>query len=437
MKISILSVFPEIYNNFLETSLVRRAKETGLVTYELDSFRSFVAPKERIDTPTFGPGAGMVIKSEVVQKGIEAKEKKFGSAFKVFFSPQGRTLDQEFLREIANLAQKRGHLMLLPARYEGMDARAEAHYADAIVSVGAVVLMGGDLPAMIFLEGFLRLVPGVVGKQESVVKESFSGPFVDYPSYGEPVVWQGYEVPDIVRSGNHEAIRKWRLKESAKKTVMQHFNWMRSQLMDKEQKGVAQQYIPPHYAALMHYEVMIGEGCDTKGTTSVTSLDIHDISRSARTFGLKNYFIVTPLIDQQKIVKRLLGFWQSDVGLEYNKSRFESVGSVMLKSNLDKVIAHIEEKEGKKPVIIVTSAKKYDKKTVISYYDQEKVWSLGRPVLFLFGTGQGLSDDMVNKADFILMPVEGFSDYNHLSVRSAAAVIFDRWLGANVKKSPQ
>jgi len=434
MKISILSVFPEIYKNFLETSLVRRAQEAKLVEYELDSFKSFVAPKERIDAPAFGPGAGMVIKAEVVQKAIEAKEHKNGSAYKVFFSPQGKKLDQGLLRKIANLAQKKGHLMLLPARYEGMDDRAEQHYADEIISIGDFVLMGGDLPAMVFLEGLLRFIPGVVGKKESVEMESFSGPFVDYPSYAEPVEWQGHRVPDIVRSGNHEEIRKWRLKKSAEKTVLQHFNWMRSQPMDAEQKEFAKTFIPPHYVALMHYEVLVRESEDKTGTTSVTSLDIHDIARSAKSFGLKNYFIVTPLVDQQKIVQKMIDFWNSDVGKGYNKCRFEAVKQVMLKSSLEGAIAQIEKQEGKKPLVIVTSAKSYKKSNVVTYREQSKVWALGRPVLLLFGTGQGLSDDIMERADFVLVPVEGFSDYNHLSVRSAAAIIFDRWLGANVKK---
>ena len=432
MKISILSVFPEIYKNFLETSLVRRAQESDLVKYDLDSFRSFVAPKERIDAPTFGPGAGMVIKAEVVQRAIESKEQKNGPAFKIFFSPQGKRLDQNLLRKIANLAHKKGHLMLLPARYEGMDDRVEQHYADEVVSVGDFVLMGGDVPAMVFLEGFLRLIPGVVGKKESVEMESFSGAFVDYPSYAEPVDWKGYKVPDVIRSGNHEAIRKWRLKASAKKTVMHHFNWMRSQPMDVEQRELAQKYIPSHYAALMHYEVLAGNG--KPGTTSVTSLDIHDIARSAKSFGIKNYFIVTPLVDQQKIVKKMIDFWNSGIGKEYNRCRFEAVRQVVLKSSLESVIEQIEKQEGKKPVIIVTSAKSCQKDNVITYHDQELVWQLGRPVLILFGTGQGLTEEVIEQADFVLIPVEGFSGYNHLSVRSAAAIIFDKWLGMNVKK---
>ena len=431
MKISILSVFPEIYKNFLETSLVRRAKEGGVVDYELDSFKSFVAPKKRIDAPAFGPGAGMVIKAEVVEKAITSKEQKNGPAFKIFFSPQGKRLNQSVLRKIAILAQKKGHLMLLPARYEGMDERVEQHYADEIISIGDFVLMGGDLPAMVFLEGFLRLIPGVIGKKESVEKESFSGPFVDFPSYAEPVEWKGLRVPDIIRSGNHEEIRKWRLKKSAEKTVLSHFDWMRAQPLNQEQKMMAKASIPAHYAALMHYEVISG---NQTGTTSVTSLDIHDIARSAKSFGIKNYFVVTPLVDQQKIVQKMIDFWNGDTGKEYNRCRFEAVRQVALKSSLDGVIEQIERREGKKPVVIITSARVYEKDNVITYHDQSKVWNLNRPVLILFGTGQGLSDYIVDKSDFILAPIEGFSDYNHLSVRSAAAIVFDRWLGLNMKK---
>jgi len=433
MKISILSVFPELYTNFLKTSLVRRAAEKGIVEYSLDSFSSFVKPKERIDAPIFGPGAGMLIKPEVVQRAIETKEKKFGKAFKIFFSPQGKKLDQNLLREISESVQKVGHVILLPSRYEGMDCRAEDHYADEIISVGDFVLMGGDLPAMMFIEGFLRFIPGVVGKAESVQMDSFSGPLVDYPSYCEPIDWNGYKVPDIIRSGNHEKIRKWRMSQAAKKTVESHFNWMRSNRMTQEHKELAKEFIPNHYVVLMHTDVLVGKE-KRSGETSVTSLDIHDIARSAGTFGVKNYFIVTPLIDQQKIVKKMLDFWVSGVGLEYNKSRAQSVKNVRLSDGFDSVVKVIEEKEGCKPLVVATSAKQYDVSNLISFYDQEKVWASKKPVLLVFGTGQGLSESILKEADFILTPIEGFSDYNHLSVRSAAAIVLDRWLGINVKK---
>ena len=433
MKISILSVFPEIYDNFLETSLVRRAKENGLVDYDLDSFKSFVKPKERIDAPTFGPGAGMVIKAQVVQKAIDSKEKKFGLACKVFFSPQGKKLDQDLLKKIYESGQKKGHLMLLPARYEGMDARAQEYYADEVVSIGDFVLMGGDLPAMILMEGLLRLIPGVIGKAESVQKESFSGPFLDYPSYAEPVVWKGLEVPEVIRSGNHKKIDQWRVAQAAQKTVLTHFHWLRSKNMTKEQMDFAKTFIPNHYVALMHTDVFVNKEYRV-GETSVTSLDIHDIARSSKTFGLKNYFIVTPLLDQQKIVNKMLSFWQGDVGKDYNISRSESIKNVQVKAHLDDVINLIEKQEGKQPIIITTSAKFWSKGNNITFYDQGAVWSKKRPVLLIFGTAQGLSDAVMDRADFNLVPIEGFSDYNHLSVRSAAAIVFDRWLGINVKK---
>ncbi len=432
MNISILSVFPDLYSCFLQTSLVRRACEAGIVSYDVDSYSSFLSPGTRIDAPTFGHGAGMLIKPLVIQKGVEAKEKKFGKAFKIFFSPHGKKLNQSLLKKIYQDAIRVGHLMLLPARYEGMDARVEQEYADEIVSVGDFVLMGGDIPAMMLLEGVLRFIPGVVGKSESVERDSFMDAFVDYPEYTEPVEWKRQEVPPVVRSGNHGAMQKWRMEQAAQRTVLHHFDWLRSSDMTDEQKKVAKKTIPSHYIVLMHDQVMVGQDCQ-EGTTSVTSLDIHDIARSARTFGFDQFFIVTPLKDQQKVVKKLLSFWQEGVGIEYNPERHEALKHVRLVSSLNDVLHKIEEREGVRPIIVTTSARMWPCKT-ISFHDQSVVWREGRPVLFVFGTGRGLSDQIMRRSDFVLMPVAGFSDFNHLSVRSAVATIMDRWLGINIKK---
>lgn len=431
MKISILSVFPQLYKPFLETSLVARAQEQKLVQFNLADFFSFVMPKERIDAPTFGHGAGMLIKPEVVQKAIEAQEQTSGSAYKIFFSPHGKKLDQRLLQEIANQAIKKDHLMLVPARYEGMDARVEEFYADEVISIGDFVLMGGDLPAMILLEGLMRLIPGVVGKTESVQQDSFSGPFVDYPEYTAPVVWQGKAVPEVLRSGNHAEIAKWRLFEAVERTVKGHFDWLRSYPVSHEQKKMAASAIPNHYVALMHNEIQL-EG-DRIGATSVTSLDIHDIARSAKTYGIKNYFIVTELLDQQKIVRKLLDFWQTGSGIEYNASRHEAVKQVELKDTFEAAIKAIEEKEGKRPIVIATSARAMGATKQITYHDQELIWTQNCPVLLIFGTGKGLSQKLLDKCDYLLVPVEGFPAYNHLSVRFAVAIILDRWLGLNIK----
>jgi tRNA (guanine37-N1)-methyltransferase len=432
MNISLLSVFPELYDQFLKTSIIARAQEKKIINVQVDSFFSFVEPKKRIDAPTFGPGAGMLIRPEVVERAIEDKEKKYGKAFKIFFSPQGQKLDQRLLQKILNQAQDMNHIMTIAARYEGMDARVEEHYADLVISIGDFVLMGGDLPAMVLLEGMVRLIPHVVGKKESIERESFTGPFVDFPEYTEPVVWHCMEVPEMVRSGNHAAIDHWRQEKAAEKTVMQHFDWLRSHHMTNHQKHLAASYIPPHYAALIHNDVLLPN--NQIGNTSVTSLDIHDGARSAKTYGLKNYFIVTQLKDQQKVVGMFLDFWQKGGGREYNPQRSKAVDSVRIAHDVTAVIEMIQKNEGKKPLLIATSAREIEHKRMLSYYEQGIVWQEKRPVLFLFGTAQGLSDHILDQCDYILMPLEGFSDFNHLSVRSAMAIVFDRWLGINLKE---
>jgi len=433
MNVSILTVFEQLYDSFIHTSLVGRAQEKGIVHIDVQSFFSYVQPKERIDAPTFGPGAGMLIRPDVVQKAVEDKEQRYGKAFKIFFSPRGQKIDQCVFETIAARAQETGHLMIIPARYEGMDARVEEEYADMILSAGDFVIMGGDIPAMLLIEGVLRLLPQVVGKEESVQRESFSGPFVDFPSYTEPLEWKGKRVPDVLRSGNHAAIEKWRTEHAVQKTVREHFAWLRSQKLTERDKKLSQQYIPSHYVALMHSDVLVGEE-RKPGFTSVTSIDIHDVARSSKTYEIEEFFIVTPLLDQQKIVSKVLDFWKKGIGAEYNRCRYNAIQLVQLIDSLDDVIKKIEEKEGKKPILIATSAQMADAQELISYDDQKKVWHNDRPVLLLFGTGQGLSPEVIKRCDYLLLPINGFAEFNHLSVRSAVAIILDRWLGINQQR---
>ncbi len=473
MNISILTVFPELYEPFLNTSLIKRAREKGTVNIKTTSFFSYAKPTERIDAPTFGHGAGMLLKPTIVAQAIIDHEQQFGTAFKIFFSPQGKKLTEPLLKEtyekvrelvtdpstqfaeyILSIMEKSEyqnqrlpHLMLICGRYEGMDARVEEAYADLVISIGDYVVMGGDIPAMVFLEGFLRLVPGVVGRQESVIHDSFTGPFLDHPEYTEPVVWHGQEVPPIIRSGNHAAIQKWQLETAAKKTVREHLDWFRTSEMTTQERDLGASYIPPHYAVLMHNEVLVkqelvegeGELAHTvakivEGTTSITSLDIHDIARSARTYGLAGYFLVTSLADQERIAERLLNFWRAEVGIDYNPERHEALQFVQLAENFDRCLAAIEEKEGQKPLVIATSARPVTGVPNIGFNDQAKVWASGRPILLVFGTGRGLSQRLLQRCDYILPPIKGFTDYNHLSVRSAAAVIFDRWLAGTHRR---
>ena len=321
------------------------------------------------------------------------------------------------------------HLILVCSRYEGIDERVEQYYADGILSIGNYVLMGGDLPAQVFIEGLLRLIPEVVGKEESVEKESFSQHLLDFPQYGLPKEWKSLKIPEIVLSGDHSKIENWRKEQACKKTLLNNFEWLRKNIPSKEEAIFCKKHIPNHYVALMHSEIMLKDG--RVGHSSVTSLDLHDIARSCATYGIENFFVVSELKDQMSIIQDLLDFWGSEEGKEYNLSRHEAVSKVRPASSLDDVIEAIEKNHSEKPIIITTSAKKHGKIQKIDFFDQGEVWKHDRPVLIILGTGHGLSDRIIESSDFLLVPVKGMTDYNHLSVRSAAAIILDRWIGQN------
>jgi len=433
MNISVLTLFPELYKPFFEVSLIKKAQEKGTVSCRVNNLLSYAQPKSRVDDNTFGHNAGMLIKPEIIEQAVDASEREFGKAYKIILSPQGKIMTQPRLQDLYERIKNQQHVMLIASRYEGLDARVENYYADELVSVGNFVVMGGDIPAMLLIEGLLRFVPGVVGKEESVQLDSFSGAFVDYPEYTRPIVWKGIEVPEIIRSGNHAAIESWRQEQAAQVTVKKHFNWLRSVAITDNERTLVKKYMPSHYIALMHNDMMLKEG--RIGPTSVTSIDIHDIARSSTTYGLKNFFVVTNLKDQQKMVQKMLSFWVDEkIGGDYNINRHHAVLSVKLENELDDVIAAIEKKEGKKPVIIGTSARSQDATQAITYFDQETVWQHDRPVLFLFGTGSGMSEKLLQRCDYMLPPLQGFYKFNHLSVRSAVAIILDKWLGVALQK---
>jgi len=255
---------------------------------------------------------------------------------------------------------------------------------------------------------------------------------VDFPTYTVPPrEWHERTIPEVLLSGNHAAMDTFRREVAAQRSVKEHFGWVRAHCVQKKDKALVSKYMPAHYVVLMHDQVVVQEG--QVGTSSITSLDIHDIARSCRTYGIKNYTLVTPLIDQRKIAETILDFWHG-AGISYNQNRAEAVDLVTIEQSLDDTIAAIERKEGKKPLVIATSAKdQAHLSRTITYYDQTLVWAQDRPVLFVFGTAKGLSDELIARCDYLLLPLEGFSEFNHLSVRSAVAVILDRWMGINLQ----
>lgn len=208
MKISILTLFPEMFNIFNE-SIIGRAKEKELINLECLNIRDYTKNKhKKVDDYPYGGGAGMVMTPQPVVDTIRAcKENNKGKV--IFLGPKGKTFNQELAKELA----KEEELIFLCGHYEGIDERAFKH-VDMEISLGDFVLTGGEMAAIPIIDSILRLVPGVLGKEESFEDESYSDGLLEYPQYTRPEEFEGDRVPEVLLSGHHENIRKWRRKQS-------------------------------------------------------------------------------------------------------------------------------------------------------------------------------------------------------------------------------
>ena len=208
MRISILTLFPEMFSIF-DHSIIGRAREKDLVNLEYYNIRDYSLNKhKKVDDYPYGGGAGMVMTPQPIIDSIKAaKEKNSGKV--IFLGPRGKTFNQEMAQELS----KEENLIFLCGHYEGIDERAYKHI-DMEVSLGDFVLTGGEMAAIPIIDSVLRLIPGVLGKEESFMDESYSDGLLEYPQYTRPEVYEGDRVPEVLLSGHHENIRKWRRKQS-------------------------------------------------------------------------------------------------------------------------------------------------------------------------------------------------------------------------------
>ena len=212
MRIDVLTIFPGILEGPLRESLLGRAIEAGLVEVRVHDLRDHTEDRHRqVDDESFGGGPGMVMKPEPI---FAAAEAVGGSPRAILLSPAGRRLDQALARELAAEA----HLLLIAGRYEGVDERVALGLPAEEISIGDYVLSGGELPALVLIEAITRLVPGVVGREGSLERESFEEGMLDHPHYTRPAEFRGMEVPETLRSGNHAAIEEWRRAAAEEKT---------------------------------------------------------------------------------------------------------------------------------------------------------------------------------------------------------------------------
>lgn len=214
MKITILTLFPEMFTGFLTESIIGRAVRSGSLKIEIENLRNFGhGTRRQVDDTPYGGGAGMVLKADVVVPAIKKIKEGDPLAKVILLTPQGRRLEQKLVRE---LASEEG-LILVCGHYEGFDERIR-DYVDEEISIGDYVLTGGELGAAVIIDAVSRLIPGVLGKDESVQVESFEGGLLEFPQYTRPEEFEGKKVPEVLLSGNHAKIEKWRKDESLKKT---------------------------------------------------------------------------------------------------------------------------------------------------------------------------------------------------------------------------
>lgn len=235
MRIDVLTLFPNMFSGVFNESILKRAQEIGSVQYNVVNFREYANNKHNsVDDYPYGGGAGMVLKPEPIFNAVESiKEDTKSTPRVILLCPQGERYTQKKAEELA----KEEHLLFICGHYEGYDERIREHLVTDEISIGDFVLTGGELGAMVVIDSVVRLLPGVLGNEESPVQDSFSTGLLEHPHYTRPAEFRGMKVPDVLLSGNHKLIDEWRRKQSLKRTyerrpdLLQTFN-----LTDQDKK---------------------------------------------------------------------------------------------------------------------------------------------------------------------------------------------------------
>lgn len=415
MKITVITAFPELMRNYLASSVLGRGIAAGKLEAEVVDIRDFSEGSYRqIDDYCYGSG-GMMLMAEPLAKAVESVS---GGAkpYVVYPSPQGVRLHQELVEDLA----RKEHLVIVCGHYEGVDERFTEKYVDMEISLGDFVLTGGEMPAMAIVDAVSRLIPGVVGSESSVEEDSFYSGMLDTPHYTRPAQWRGERVPEVLLNGDAKAIERWRRRQSVERTLDR-----RPDIAGRA--GIIPWLSGGAYVMEVHYPVLDKRG--EKSSTAITGMDLHDIARACRTYGIKKYLLVTPIAQQREMAKRIAGHWTSGWGADYNPDRREAFSTLKIFASVQKAVAWAEEKE-KKPVFkIATTAKRHAGAQHWLTLKREILRRDHSP-LFIFGTGWGLHDEVMETADAVMTPICGGKDgWNHLSVRSAVSITLDRFFG--------
>jgi tRNA (guanine37-N1)-methyltransferase len=239
LDLAVVSLFPETFAAVLEHGVTGRAVKNGLLRVTSYNPRDYAkGPNRNVDDRPYGGGPGMVMMVEPLKLAIEAARQNLHKAKVIYLTPQGKRLDQKAVYKLAQVQR----LILVAGRYEGLDERIIESEVDEEWSIGDYVLSGGQLPAMVFLDAMARTIPGVLGHDESALEDSFSNGLLDYPHYTRPEIIDGLTVPDVLLSGDHKAIRRWRMKQALGRTWQRRPDLLKQMQLSEEQMKLLQEY---------------------------------------------------------------------------------------------------------------------------------------------------------------------------------------------------
>ena len=215
MRFDIFTLLPEVFPAYLGASILQRARESGLIQVEVHDIRSFTTDRHHVtDDAPYGGGGGMVMKPEPVFTAVEAVLGEYPICPVILLTPQGKVFDQQMAQSFASLDR----IALICGRYEGFDERIREHLVSEEVSIGDYVLTGGELPALSIIDAVARLIPGVLGDPTGAADDSHSMGLLEYPHYTRPPDFRGWKVPEVLMSGNHAEIEKWRMQQARQRT---------------------------------------------------------------------------------------------------------------------------------------------------------------------------------------------------------------------------
>ncbi len=249
IRFDVLSIFPEMLVSPLSFSLLKKAQEKGLLEISLHDIRDWAEDKHKMtDDAPYGSGCGMVMKVEPVEKALMVIKNHQKKSLVVLMTPQGETLNQEIAKELTEKEQ----IIIICGRYEGVDERIREHLTDREISTGDYILTGGELSALVLIDAVSRFIPGVLGNSESTLSESFSHGFLEYPQYTRPAEYKGWKVPEVLVSGNHAEIERWRRYESLKRTYKRRPDLLeKTELSEADKKNLQKIKLRRHIIVLI------------------------------------------------------------------------------------------------------------------------------------------------------------------------------------------